>query len=170
MSLLNDKFQLVTKDSMPGAMSGIWDSLPVKEIADAQAAGSGAGVADATGTKTLGAIPAGRIMELNTSFQLVDGNSLDITSNFEKMYWVVFEGTQEFSATEAGLVTAVHGGCRIETTQFAVGPSYTPGTPLIAVSGQLSPKASANDNIQKVGYVASGVNSDGVLDAYLVQG
>jgi hypothetical protein len=170
MTVLNSKFNLVTKDSLPLAMGGIWDVLVPSEIALAKAAGSGAGVPDSTGTMQLGTIPGGKIMELNSSFQLVLANSQDLTANFRKMFWVVFEGDDDYSGAQAGAITVVHGGLRMETTEFVVGPTYTPGMPLIASSGQLTVKAAANDHIQEVGWVASGVSQDGILDCYLAQG
>ena len=171
MSLLNDKFQLVTKDPLPGAYGSIWDVLVPKEISDAQSTGSGPGVPDATGTVALGSVVSGRMMEMDAFGHLIDGNSPDLTAAFRKMFWVVFEGDNSFSSAQAGNMTAVHGGCRVETTQFNVASSYTPGLPLIVVSGQLQPKALATDGFQSVGYVGpKGVTSDGVLDAYLVQG
>lgn len=170
MTVLNNKFNIVNKEGPGLAPGGIWDVLVPSEIATAKANGSGAGVPDADGTVQLGTIGAGRIMELTSAFVLQDANSQDLTANFQKMFWVVFEGDLDYSAAQVGALTVVHGGVRIETTEYVVGQTYTPGAPLIAVSGQLQPKALANDNIQAVGYVASGLSADGILDAWLPQG
>jgi hypothetical protein len=171
MSLLTNKFQLVTKDPQPGALAGIWEMLEPEEVSAAKAVGSGPGVPDLTGTTQLGTILPGRIMEINPSGHFEDGNSPNLGSAFQKMFWIVFEGTTDYSSAEAGKITAVHGGSRIETTEFVAGPAYIPGLPLIVVAGQLQPKAAAADGIQAVGFVGpSGVNTDGVLDAYLLQG
>jgi hypothetical protein len=171
MTLLNSKFNVTTKEPLAGHTAGIWESLVPEEIRVAKSVGSGPGVPDSAGTTQLGTVPAGRIMELTALFTLQDGNSPDVTANFEKMFWCVVEPDSDYSGAESGKMVCVHGGVRIETTEYAVGGTYTPGIPLVVVAGQLSPKALPNDNIQKVGWVASGLNTtDNVLDAYLVQG
>ena len=171
MSLLEDKFQMVTQDPRPGAYGGIWEDFIPEEVATAEAAGVGPGVPAASGTFAPGTIPPGRILELNSNGRVQDGNSQDITANYAKVFWVAFEGDTDFSSAYAGKVTCVHGGMRIETTQFVTGQSYVSGRPVIVSGGQLAPKAAVGDHIQAVGIVGpNGVNADGVLDVYLVQG
>ncbi len=170
MAILTSKFQLVTKDSLPGAMGGIWDVFIPQEIEDAKTTGTGPGVPDSEGSTQLGTLASGTMMVLNSNYRLEAGDSEDLASNFAQMFWVIFEGDDDYSGAAAGCVTAVHGGCRIETVKFDTTKSYVPGRPLIVVAGDLVPQAAAGDAMQVVGYVGSGVNSDGVLDAYLVQG
>lgn len=175
MSILTDKFQMVTKDPLPGGYGGIWDVLVPDEIVDARAAGTGPGVPNAQGTVAAGTLSPGTLLMMNSEGSLVKAVSPNVSSAMPVMVWCAMEGDVDFSASYAGMVTVCHGGLRIETTLFVEGSTYTPGVPLIAASGgdagKLDIKASATDHIQIVGYVGpAGVNSDGVLDAYLVQG
>lgn len=175
MSILTDKFQMVTKDPLPGAYGGLWDVLVPREMYDASASGSGPGVPDSAGTVEAGTLLPGTLLMMDSTGSLVKAVSPNVSSAMPVMIWVAMEGDVDYSASYAGMVTVVHGGMRVETTLFVAGSSYTPGVPLIAASGgdagKLDVKAAAGDHIQIVGYVGpNGVNSDGVLDAYLVQG
>lgn len=175
MSILTDKFQMVTKDPLPGAYGGIWDVLVPEEMAAASLAGSGPGVPDSAGTVAAGTIAPGSLLMMTSTGTLELAESPDISAAMPVMIWVAMEGDVDFSSSYAGQVTVVHGGMRIETTLFVAGSTYTPGVPLIAASGadagSLDVKAAFGDHIQIVGYVGpNGVNADGVLDAYIVQG
>jgi hypothetical protein len=171
MTILSSNFNIVNKDGPGFALGGIWDSLEPAEVATAIAAGSGAGVPDSTGTITLGAIQAGHICSMDTNGHLVLGSSPTLSASLSQMFFVVFEGDNDFSGAAAGQVSCVHGGVRIETTLFSTGQVWTPGAPVICVSGLIQPEATANDQVQVIGWVGpNGLNSSGILDVYLCQG
>lgn len=169
MAKLTEKFTLTGRANIPGCSAAIFESVDVAEMVAAAAAGSGPGVPDAMGTIQPGTIVAGHIVELDASGNAVLGTSPDLNAGNSKMLWLVVTGNNDWSGMSARKINVAHGGLRADTEKFDAAQSYTPGAPLIAAAGLLTPKV-FGDNRQVVGYVGTRAVQNGVLDFFMVQG
>lgn len=168
---LSQKFNLSGRDPINGAKAGIYESFTPVEIFNAYASGTGPGVPDDNGTIVAGTIEPGHIVAVSSASGTVDlASSPTLSSAMPIMPFVVFSGDDDFSGATAGAVNCVHGGCRFDTEKYNTASSYTPGAPLVAVSGVVQPKASATDHIQIVGFVGPRGVLNGVLDVLMPQG
>lgn len=171
---VNSLFTLRTESSLPGAMGGIQIVLTPKEVADAQAAGSGPSMPNTSGTPTLGTIEAGHVVEQNALGQAVLAVSPDLAAPaFQKLMFITMEGDNDFSGAFTGRIVGLHGGIRFDTDKFAAAAVYTPGLPLIASAatpGILTPKAAAADAFQAIAFVGPRGRVGSVLDVIMPQG
>jgi hypothetical protein len=150
-------------------MGGLWVNHVPQEIADAIAAGNGPGVPNNNGTPAPGTILPGHIVEMNSAGNIVLGSSPDLTAEFQKLFFVVHEGDDDFSGSFAGKIPTVHGGIRFDTELWNAG-AFAPRLPVIAVAGRVQLKGAFGDNIQAIGYVGPRGLVDGVLDVIAPQG
>lgn len=163
------KFTPSGRDPLNGFKSGIYESFTPVEVLNAFASGTGPGVADDNGTPTPGTIECGHIVSMAASGGMELATSPDLSAAFSKMLWVVFSGDDDFSGSFVGAINCFHGGARFDTEKFNTAQTYTPGAPLVASAGLLTPKAAYNDHIQVLGYVGPRGVLSGVLDVLMPQ-
>lgn len=169
---LTQKFNLTALEPMAGARGGIWFSLKPQEVADAEAAGVGPSVPDASGTPVPGTIVPGELIQLNASGNVEPGTPATLGVDFAKVYLVVFSGDDDRSGSFVGDVLCIHGGARVETERYDAG-AYVIGRPLVAsgvTAGNFAQKAAVGDNIQAMAWVGPAGLANGVLDIILPQG
>lgn len=169
MTYAIDKFSLHTAGPIPGTNAGIYESFSPAEMIAAAAAGTGPGVPDASGTLTPGTILPGHFVMMDSSGNMVLATSPDLNAANSVMMWMVVTGDNDYSGMASGKINCVHGGVRADTERFDPAQTYTPGIPLIAVAGVLTPKV-FGDNRQIVAYVGPTHVSNAKLDIYTVQG
>lgn len=170
---LKSKFSLTTQSPRRGSESGLNLALLAQEVADARAAGSGAGVPDSDGTPTAGTIVPGQIVELNSSGNFQLATQRDLSAATPKLYCVVITGTKDLSGSYVGKINAVH-GAQFVTDKVDSG-SYSPGDALVVsgtTPGNLAKKGAFGDRIQVVGVVGpKGFDATkGTLDVVMLQG
>lgn len=139
-----------------------------QEIANAYAAGTGPGTPDAYGTIEIGTIIPGSVVELASDGTWVAGSSPSIAAALPKMLFFVHEGTVDLTGRNVGRLVALRGLARFGTTAVN-GSSFTPGAPLIAVSGNFQIKV-FEDAKQIVGWVGPNGLRDGLLDVIFEAG
>lgn len=167
----SDKFTLTGDAPLAGGMGGVWMKAKFQEVADAETAGVGPSIPDDNGTPTPGTVKAGTLCELNSNGNMDKATQATLGTNMPKLYMVAFAGNTDYSGAYVGTVSFVT-GCRLETTVFD-SAVYAKGAPLVpspTTAGNWSPKVSASDNIQGVGFVGPKGVADGVLDVIMLQG
>jgi hypothetical protein len=158
MSLLNSLFDVQSVDN-PVALASLAMNLAVP----------GGETFNANGTPVAGSIPPGAIVKMNSSGQAVLASTPDISSTTPSFVFVTVDGNKDLSGSYVQVITCLHGGVTIYTDQFVAG-SYTPGTAVTYISGQIAAISSASTQ-QRIGFVGpNGVDANGGLQVMLPQG
>lgn len=127
MTLLNSKFDVVSRDPLATARAGL------TVILDVEGAPSPYGSPSGSGTPIPGNISAGSIVVMNANGKavLADNNPAAVFPVIApEMLYVTVDGDRDFDGAFVHSLTCIHGGMEIVTELYQPGLGYTPGTKL----------------------------------------
>jgi len=161
MSLLNNNFDIITKDPHPNALASLMVILDV----------SGAPGPAPSGTPTPGTIEPGHIVMMDATGEAVLGDRAAWTTATPIMYMAAVDGDMDMDGAFLHRITCLQGGFEMTTEQY-VAAAYTPGQPLTVGTGAnvglLEGLTLAGQPLY--GFVGPrGVGSDGTLDVIVPQ-
>jgi hypothetical protein len=124
MTILNQKFDIVSRDPHPNAQAGLMVILDVAGALGPYGVG-----APGTGTPVPGSIVVGSIVVMNTSGQAVLADNANALTNAPQMFYTTVDGDQDYDGAFVHRITCIQGGMEIVTELF-VPDSYLPGNML----------------------------------------